>query len=483
MLPFGLKLAWFALSLTGVVGCWAVLLLLGSVTGRLWAPVAYAVGATIIEVIFLLGLIWQMQPAKMPVAFCLVQVLGFGSASFFLAGILAALTTGTTLYVAKPKQWSSSDESNALKWRAYYLLPTLVFPLLATTVHVTFVIFFSDFNISGGMVCVPHPLWLRFLSFGGPPLIITIPCLCFTIHSVIRVSQIHQHILRARRSVNFENLDRFTVRPTRSDKSLFKSRSSRFGTPTTSPPTSPRGVAITTLSPSSSVRATTQPRKEAVALDDKLRSFHLPFSGPPHAQGATSSSLDDESFDTVSSVSFAAMATAGNNNLRSTTVQAVKPHSSIAQLFGLYNTEVDGDDVQTPLRSKSPTIQTEPRSESINNSDRISPNELAANMQYQGDLLVSSASGIGDLSSEPFDDIATLPSKAATAYRNPPKLPSLIRSLLAFQLLLVITQLLSVITPLSDIARGGAHGTPAELGTQHFALILVAWAPIFAFGV
>ncbi|KAJ7881932.1 hypothetical protein B0H13DRAFT_2344866 [Mycena leptocephala] len=83
MLPFGLKLAWFALSLSGLFGCWAVLLPLAWAIQSYWGPIAYAAGITALEGLFCLGLVWRMDPTKMPQAFCLVQVLGTGLATFF----------------------------------------------------------------------------------------------------------------------------------------------------------------------------------------------------------------------------------------------------------------------------------------------------------------------------------------------------------------------------------------------------------------
>ncbi|KAJ7053420.1 hypothetical protein C8F01DRAFT_1330284 [Mycena amicta] len=509
LLPFGLKLAWFAVSLTGVIGCWAALLPLALATRRFWAPVAYAAGITLLEAVFWLGLIWRMEPAKMPVAFCLVQVLGFGLSSFFLTGLIAALTTATTIYVAKPKQWVTLEETSLLKWRAYYLLPILVFPLLASTVQVTFVIFFSNFDNANGMVCVPNPLWLRFLSYAGPPLFITPPCLFFTLRSIIRVFNTHAHIRRARRSVNFNNLDRFTVRPTRSRKS--KSR-----TPTT--PTTPRGVAVTLPSPSPSARVMTMsPRREAVTIEDKPQTFHLPLgrAASPKSEGY-SSRWDEHSFDTVSSVSFAEItATNTTNNTRSNTMRTAlgpsfKSHSPLAHLFGRGaepHEDEENDDVHTPLRSNSiqsqrrsrssashrlaPTPTQTTQSGSIRNSDRVSPTQLAAKLQYKGDLLSSNTSDSGEVLSEHFDDAGTTTDEPDPEPLSPPpesnagpaaqyrKLPSLVRSLLAFQLTLIFSQLLSVITPLADLAHGGQ---PAVFGTQHVALIVVAWAPLLTFG-
>jgi hypothetical protein len=135
-----------------------------------------------------------MNPASMPKAFCtgtlrfyapqrlaaeglyVAQVLVTGLAAFFLIGVLAAITTATTFYVAKPKQWGLHDNNvwvlstsypllsllmlvRVLPWRYYYLLPMLFFPLLASAVHITFVVFFDSFDPVDGLSCAAHPLW------------------------------------------------------------------------------------------------------------------------------------------------------------------------------------------------------------------------------------------------------------------------------------------------------------------------------------
>ncbi|KAJ7127964.1 hypothetical protein C8R44DRAFT_616215, partial [Mycena epipterygia] len=45
---------------------------------------------------------------------------------------------------------------------------------------------------------------------------------------------------------------------------------------------------------------------------------------------------------------------------------------------------------------------------------------------------------------------------------------------------IIAIHLLSSITPLVDIISASA--VPAPLGTQHVALLLAAWAPVFIFG-
>ena len=56
----------------------------------------------------------------------------------------------------------------------------------------------------------------------------------------------------------------------------------------------------------------------------------------------------------------------------------------------------------------------------------------------------------------------------------------LVWRILFFQLLSAITQILATLSSLVDIFSGRS---PLPLGTEHVALLIVAWAPVVAFGV
>ncbi|KAJ6600459.1 hypothetical protein DFH09DRAFT_595605 [Mycena vulgaris] len=454
MLPFGLKLAWFALSLSGLIGCWAVLLPLAWAIQSYWGPIAYAVGITALEGVFCLGLIWKMNPVHLPLGFCIAQVLITGSAVFFVIGVLAAITTATTLYVAKPKQWGTQDVTKILPWRFYYLLPMLLFPLLASSVHVIFVIYFDNFDTVDGLTCTAHPLWVRFLGYAGTPFLITIPCLWLTMMSFIRVMRTHKHIRRARRSVNFGNMDHFTAIPQRRSRPALKTRST--------PPT-PLAITAPSPSPSAIVEVSREARRQAISpvLREKTMSFHLPFL-PPSPEYITASSgnrshRSGASFDTISSLSFA-----------DADVKRKSPPT-------VYSNEED--DVMTPLRSFITPTGTTRSTRSIRNSDRISITQLAFSLgkrpSSDGSDYFSHLSGT-DSGGTPSVSGLTLPLE----YRNPSELPSIIRSLLIFQFAIIAIHLLSSITPVVDLVSV----RPAALGTQHVALLLAGWAPVFIFG-
>ncbi|KAJ7127963.1 hypothetical protein C8R44DRAFT_779076 [Mycena epipterygia] len=422
MLPFGLKLAWFALSLSGLIGCWAVLLPLAWAIQSYWGPIAYAVGITCLEGMFCLGLVWKMSPANMPRAFCFAQVIITGLAVFCLIGVLAAITTATTLYVSKPKLWGTQDDTAVLPWRIYYLLPMLLFPLLSSSVQVIFVIFFDNFEPVDGLTCVARPLWIRFLGYAGTPFLITIPCLWLTSVSVIRVRRTHKHIRRSRRSVNFDNLDRFTAMPQRKSRPSLK--------PRTTPPT-PRAITAPSPSPSSLIRMSSEARRQPISpvlREEKIQAFHLPFMPPSPdymtAHSGHRSRRSEDSFDTVSSVSFAEMKTKSS---------AAELKTKSSRMFG-NNTEED--DVTTPLRSfTSPggtTRSSRASPRSIHNSDRISITQLAFNLRHEESTDYTDYFSYSAESSVPSEIPPAVTPKSE--YRNPSELSSMVRSLIIFQL-------------------------------------------------
>ncbi|KAJ7443575.1 hypothetical protein FB451DRAFT_1295620 [Mycena latifolia] len=420
MLHVGLKLAWFALSLSGSRG---------SSLDNLsyWGPIAYAVGITALEGVFCLGLVWRMNPASLPRAFLTsyssAQVPHHWVGCLFLIGVLAAITTATAFYVAKPKQWGQDDNA-VLPWRYYYLLPMLLFPLLASAVQVTFVVFFDTFDRGAdGLNCVAHPLWIQFLGYAGTPFLITVPCLWLSSVSVFRVIRTHKHIRRARRSVNFEVLDHFTIRPQR-----------RKSPPALKTPPTPVAITAPSPSPSSILRISREERRQAISpvlRQEKIMSFHLPFS-PPSPEYMTANKAARTLEYTIEEV------------------------------------------VRTPLRSLVTPTGTTRSTRSIHNSDRISITQLAF--------------ALGSIGSSENSDYATeAPSVSGlttvlsqTEHRNPAELPSIIRSLLMFQFAIITIHLLFSITPVIDIIS--SRPGPMALGTQHAALLLAGWAPVAIFG-
>lgn len=166
MIPFGLKISWFILSLTGkffflsgmrfyslsvqkgLMGCWLSLWSFGRVVGTKWASVVYCVGTTLTQgsfclggpplsftisflcpgviTTFSLGVIYRMDPFLMADPFCLgerisyfndrcsttvgltVQTAFISAGSFINMGVVLAFTLATSTAVRRPKTWGDA---------------------------------------------------------------------------------------------------------------------------------------------------------------------------------------------------------------------------------------------------------------------------------------------------------------------------------------------------------------------------------------
>ncbi|KAJ8701382.1 hypothetical protein PTI98_000176 [Pleurotus ostreatus] len=85
-------------------------------------------------------------------------------------------------------------------WRKRYAGPLLVFPAVAlgTLVGVTLRLD-AVHPSSNGMSCeATDPVWVRFLGYAGPPLLLCVPAFGATLYCIVRVYRTHQHIARAR---------------------------------------------------------------------------------------------------------------------------------------------------------------------------------------------------------------------------------------------------------------------------------------------
>jgi hypothetical protein len=227
--------------------------------------------------------------------------------------------------------------------------------------------------------------------------------------------------------VNFETLDHFTSIPQRRSRPSLKTQLT---------PTPPHAITAPSPTPSSLVRISQEERRQAVSpvlRQDTIRSFHLPFIPPSSPEYVTASSGDHRSqksdkssdFDTVSSVSFAEMKTKIDNSSR---------------------------EIEEVLRSFVPSpagTTRSARSKSIHNSDRISITQLAFGLRTQtlsdGSDAQSQSGGTPSLSgiskiyfalfhaALTMDNFLPAPGSVQT-FRNPSELPTMVRSLIIFQL-------------------------------------------------
>ncbi|KAF7350474.1 Phosphatases II [Mycena venus] len=170
---------------------------LGRLVGTRWAPMGYCFGMIIYQGMFCLGMIWRMDPYRMPKAFCLAQTIGMSIGLYIIGGFCLVFCIATSLHILKPKQWG--DLPKAFKWRPVYYLPVIVFPLVATAIRVFLLLKYDAVQPFDALHCdAAEPLMVR-LAGSGLPALLTLPSsFCLAIYSARHVFRTLQHIKRAR---------------------------------------------------------------------------------------------------------------------------------------------------------------------------------------------------------------------------------------------------------------------------------------------
>ncbi|KAF8479417.1 hypothetical protein JB92DRAFT_2601407, partial [Gautieria morchelliformis] len=188
MIPFSVKQAWFWLALVGLAQCWLMLLVLGRKYGGLWGRLYYCLFVTLVEGIFSLGMIWHMDPKLMPHPFCIAQVVSFSLGSFALTGVSASFAVANALAVFRPQ---SFDTGRAiLAWHPRYIPLVILFPLLATVLHASLLIKLNAVQpaLADDMHCdITKPMWVRLFGYAGVPLAVSLPFLCLSLITAIRL--------------------------------------------------------------------------------------------------------------------------------------------------------------------------------------------------------------------------------------------------------------------------------------------------------
>ncbi|KAI0053199.1 hypothetical protein FA95DRAFT_939824 [Auriscalpium vulgare] len=203
MIPFAFKIVWFVFALLGIPASWLVLIPFAGVTGVYWAPILYCLTITVLEGSFCLGMIWKMDPYRMPHAFCVVQSVLIAVCSHVLTGICACLTWATYTTVFKPRPVHQANEP-PLAWRHVYLFFVAGFPVASSTAYIVLVLKLNAVQPSDDMHCdATSPLWPRVFSYAGAPLLMSLPCFIFSTLTAIRVFKAHIHTRR----FGFSSLD------------------------------------------------------------------------------------------------------------------------------------------------------------------------------------------------------------------------------------------------------------------------------------
>ncbi|KAF9480923.1 hypothetical protein BDN70DRAFT_855953 [Pholiota conissans] len=499
MLPFGLKVAWVALSATGLLSCWIVLWAFSRAVNMKWGPILYAVGNTLLQGMFCLGMIYRMDPFLMPHSFCvgkysmnpprksclinilsqIAQVIIISLGAFMIAGVTLAFSLATTLTVLKPKTWGDGV-GTGLKWRTFYLVPIVGFPVVASIVHIALVIKFDSAQPSDDMHCdSTAPEWVRLAGYSGVPFVMAWPSLYLAVKSIIRISKTNRHIQRAR-----PTSDEFTPVP--------HSRTSSRGRKMNFIPSSRMKIVFSPPSPTSpmsSRREAIQPAIASPALT--ARKFHLPFKAPAaltslpevcrsNRNSSSVSTRDNIPMDDTSSSTSRMSASFPmfvNPDAPPSAMGSADMHSKDTEHVGGEERGKDGREVGDWDEGKRDSEQATEREWAEDNKVDLEDEEDDIDVVAKEEYVMSFKSG--DSTYNPRS-----PRPGSTLYqhktRRPiPNLAPAVWRIILFQVAFTSVQFLGCISTIIDLVR---KQTPAPLGTQHFALLLAAWGPVIVFG-
>ncbi|KAH7882373.1 hypothetical protein F5I97DRAFT_1909772 [Phlebopus sp. FC_14] len=255
MLPFALKAVWFVLSFTGIIACWIVLTIFSRAIGSTWGPMLYSIFATILQGMFCLGMIYEMDPYQMPETFCIAQTFIIYYAAYSLTGVCAAFTFATAGSVLWPCSTVTSATS-ALAWHPRYLLPIVVFPLACFAIAVPILLELDAIQPSDDLHCdVSNPVWGRFLGYAGLSNFLSIPCFFLSAAAAFRV--FHMHLDQQRTGI-FKH----AINQSHSHSHLQSSNDGTTSTPHFTAPISPPGPLFTASSDADPETDTGQLRTE-----------------------------------------------------------------------------------------------------------------------------------------------------------------------------------------------------------------------------
>ncbi|KZT10325.1 uncharacterized protein LAESUDRAFT_644789 [Laetiporus sulphureus 93-53] len=515
MLPFALKVAWFVLSLTGVLGSWVGFPRFTTALNGLWIPVMFCLADTIMQSIFCLGMIWKMDPTIMPQGFCIAQAAVSAVSWFTMTTICATMTLMTSLAILRSHGMLDAVElRRALKWRHLLLLSIVGFPLIAFVAYIVVSLKTDAVRQSDAMICeATNPIWVSLLSFAGVPLLLAFPSFVLSCISVVILlfGQQQHHIPSHAPCSN--NCDAFTPMPVR--------RNSR-----------PKGKPLEPERddvPDSAVELDT-----LSSLDNQRTSNNAHMASSRQKPRPIVNILPAHSLSTDKPYRTLGRATIPNHTKRhplpfswgSSTTRS-SPEYDEHRRERLSNYSQSLSPMSFVSRSVVSSARTSPISISLFTS--VSPRDTSASALDEANAVREEArmSGVrvvtgyedveGDWSSgsmkwahhcsdvssytkselefthtesevdaEEFAMYArrsTLYSLWDLSYPDPrPACRSrVVWRIMFFQLFLSLTQILAAMSSLVDMFSG--RTVPTSFGTQHVALILIAWASPIAFGV
>ncbi|PCH44906.1 hypothetical protein WOLCODRAFT_91060 [Wolfiporia cocos MD-104 SS10] len=530
MLPFALKVAWFVLSLSGLLSGLVGLPRFASVSGGFWIPILYNSANMIIQGMLcigtgmlprppgirgihefthspVLGMIWRMNPPAMPRSFCIVQSCLTATSWFITTSLCATVTIATFIAILHSHgnyTLRVTDLQRSLQRRPSSLSLIIGFPLVSSMAYFIVALKLGAIQASDDMRCdATNPIWVRLLSYAGLPLLLAIPSFLLTFTSIFLLLSSRK---RLQRQMAMPREEVFTPIPMRRS-SKFKRPSLQAAQGTFNLPVIPalptttssldsepsQRTASSTPTPSMILYAISSPPRSLSAGTNSWpagrapvhpsaahpKRYHLPFSW--NARSSPRSSPEDRwkrqtrYSRSASPMTFAPPSTAPSARTSPTNKGYF---SSLGRASG------------------------NPVADAGSDEEDIFPGEMGAVLtgyeEYEGNSMSGSLKWArrSEVSSFMKSELEFAREESETddltVYTHSMWEHSFVDSLYAckspvawrilfFQLFLATTQIVASISSLVDMLAGRTSASP--FGTQHVALILTAWAPTIAFGV
>ncbi|KAL1715721.1 hypothetical protein EV715DRAFT_265813 [Schizophyllum commune] len=491
MVSRAVRAVFFALSLSGLFGCWFVLIAWGRAIKAEWAAFTYLIGLTLCEGVFCLGMIWEMDPYYMPWVLCVAQPIVIAFSTFVMTGLVTTFSCSTT----------------PLQWHPLFLLPLVAFPIAATIVQATVVMKLGAVTLEDGLQCDANdPLWTRFLSYAGAPYVLTIPCIAFSAASVIRIRATDRKARASRMLVAPDGGLRSPVHniplpsPV-SPVSVRPSTTSRYSRPpmnrscsfasldcANSPAISPSPNRPPPLPPISAYAEAIQSPTSATRLVGGTynagRRRSVSFSEP--ACPATSSwakddvSIVSEEVPLDKQSAYDAGIWVGVDQ-HEDALPIAQPcylpgNGSIGRAFSTESEEYDDDSQSVESASVFP-VRSARTDGSTDDGDARGPVEPPRIIRSRG-IFEARSKAEAAITACVFA-VSRTPLQGRSASTS--QFRGAIWRIVFFQFTFIAVQILSSVTTVIDIATG--RPTPTPVGTHHAALLLAAWGPIFVFGL
>ncbi|KAI0360585.1 hypothetical protein OH77DRAFT_1418556 [Trametes cingulata] len=514
MLALGLKIAWFTLSLTGLLSSVAAIPALARSLDGYLIPALYGATNCMLQGFFCLGMIWKMNPFAMPRTFCIVQPALMSVSWSFMTALTTCMTIATSLAILRPAGGMPASPAyirSTLRWHPSCLLLLIFFPMAALAVYLVLSLRFNAIQPADGMACdATMPVWVRLLSYAGAPLLLALPSFLLTCAAACRF---YTHSPRSSPSfAQAHSNDHFTPVPLRRQtkfRSSYGWHEAKGGEEYSPPPvtplepiqsidqrsTTPSGTLVVEAipSPPSSLSsagahlvAGRVPSSPRVAKPGTR--YHLPFQWRPPSHTPTEKSRespDDNSRSTPSPLVFAMPADDAGQPPNTTTV-SVTPDMTER----MYDAAPWLKDEKAYLRQlERANAWKKEIHDNDDNNDAISGSlRWVRHSDDSASIAKSELEFARTPQREEFEETTRRPSPADPstydAGLSDPPIPNLtytVWRILFFQFFSSVTQILATITSLVDMFA--QHNPPSAFGTQHIALLLAAWAPPIAFGI